>query len=204
MKKNERKNRFALAAPTSCALLLLAALLAPLPARAHENHTTEVLLVLAADGSWQLSLAADLDALALGVSPAAHTHGGGEGEHAEKALSPADRLRALPSEELESKIEDLKDYLLRRVRVRFDGESASPNLVIFPEQSAESGESVLGGKAMLLGRVPDGAKEASVQLSRSFPRFRLTVLRESSLSGEVSEVEKGGRSRGYLLDQGGG
>lgn len=141
-------------------------LLAVAPAAAHDFTVTDVRLVLDAGGGYRVEMACDLDALALGASP--------NRDSAELAAA----LAAMDPGELAARVEDLRQLFGRRVRIRFDGEPALPE-VSFPDLGAppvvDAPPSVLGTRAVLSGRVPPGAGTVSFAASRAFPPVRLVV-----------------------------
>lgn len=158
-------------------------------ARGHDLELTETLILLTADGRFQVDMLVDLDALALGVAPST--------DSAELAAA----LSAMDSEELQGHQEKLGAYFARRVRVLFDGERASP-VITFPELgtdlAASHGEpSVFGLVARLAGRIPEGAEAISFRASRSFPPVHLTVVDQRV--GRRELVEHGTESRRYSL-----
>ncbi|MEM7355463.1 MAG: hypothetical protein AAF657_31915, partial [Acidobacteriota bacterium] len=207
---------------------LALALASVTPIAAHSFELTRTLLLLRADGSYQVDITCDLDALALGVSPTV--------DSTELALA----LLALSPEELEREVADLERTFQRRVRVRFDGEAVRPR-VSFPHRGAmdlshldqapgnptagdpgaeepgpedprpedpsapvvESAEgvepTVLGLVARLEGQVPEGASEITFSASRGFPPVHLTLLDERQLSGRRQLLEPGAPSLPYLL-----
>jgi hypothetical protein len=143
--------------------------------RAHEFVVLEALAVLRTDGGYQIDLTVDLDALALGVSPAT--------DSAELAAT----LDAMSAAEFEASVERARDTILRRVRIRFDGAKSRP-AISFPEldQPPAAGQgvpSVLGTTARLTGRIPEGANTFAFGASRAFGPLHLTVLDQSSLGG---------------------
>lgn len=145
-------------------LLLLAA-----PTPAHEFSFTETRLTLKANGTFQVDMTSDLDALVLGVPPSS--------DSAELVKV----LRAMPPAEFQARREKLRDLFRRRVRVRFDGEPA-PFDVAFPENGAPATEApiptVLGVTARLTGAIPPHATEVSFFASRAFPVIHLTIVDE--------------------------
>ena len=136
---------------------------------AHDFTVTDTLAVLRADGSFQVEMTVDLDALALGVGPG----------HDPAAL--AARIAELPPAVLEERTERLRDLFARRVRVVFDGEPTD-FVVRFPDREEGTldpawGEASLGVRARLSGRIPEGAESFSFRASRSFPLVDLRLVR---------------------------
>jgi len=170
---------------------LLLLLSVPL-ARAHELSFTEALVLFKRDGTYQVDIRCDLDALALGVSPTTDS----------AAVVAA--LRSLPEEELALRVRKLEGSFARRVRLRFDGETALPAAITFPEWGtalAEEAEvpTILGLTARLVGRIPPGAEAFTLQLSRAFPPVELTLLEGTTLAGRREVLEQGGESTPYPL-----
>ena len=175
-------------------------------ALAHSLELTRTLLILRADGTYQVDMTCDLDALALGAAPTA--------DSAELAAV----LEALSPQELAGKVERLRGYFERRVRLRFDGQPAQP-LISFPRHQAPwreerpggeppaAGEAaeptVLGLTARLEGRLPEGASEVTFSASRAFPPVHLTLLDERHLGGFRQLLEPGAPSAPYPLDAAG-
>ncbi|MEM7582022.1 MAG: HupE/UreJ family protein [Acidobacteriota bacterium] len=170
-------------------------------ADAHTFELTRTLLLLRADGTFQVDMTCDLDALALGAAPSA-----------DSAVLAAE-LRALSAAELDDKIAQLDNYFQRRVRVRFDDQPVR-FVVSFPEYGTflasepragtdDANEplaaSVLGLTARLEGQIPLEAVEVSFRASRSFPPVRLTVLEEGRLGGRLEVLGSGTPSLAYEL-----
>lgn len=148
-------------------------------ARAHDFSITATTAVFRADGTYQIDLTIDLDALCLGVA------------QSEDSAVVAAALRAMPAAELESRIADLRGLLARRTRVRFDGRAVEPT-VSFPEYAATPSEhtenpGVLGVTARLTGVVPAGAATFTFWASRAFQAVHLTIRREG-VEGEERHV----------------
>ena len=139
----------------------------------------------------------DVDALALGVSPATDN----------AALVAA--LEAMDPVELERALERARDTVARRVRVRFDDQPVRP-VVSFPPPEAQTetpagGDTpiptVFGTVARLSGRTPTGATTFSLSASRAFGPVQLTVLDEKFVSGTRMLLGPGERSAAWRLDQ---
>ena len=91
--------------PVAVASAMVVALLALvcLPAVAHNFTTTEVLVVLKTDGTWQADVTVDVDALALGVSQSAPS---------EEVVAA---LEALSVAEFEAGVERARDTIQRSI-----------------------------------------------------------------------------------------
>jgi hypothetical protein len=156
--------------------VVLAAALLPLGGPlAHDFAITDVLVVLKTDGTYLVELTVDVDALALGVSPLTDS---AEVAAALEAMSPA---------ELEIASERARETILRRIHLRFDGESQRPDIE-FPgaevsAAAATAPPTVLGTTARLSGRVPAGAARFRFGASRAFNAVQLTILDQASLGG---------------------
>lgn len=175
--------------------LALATTLAPAGARAHEFEITDVLALLRADGTYQVDVRVDVDALALGVSPAT-----------DDALI-VERLEAMTAAELDDALERARDTVARRVRVRFDGAAVGPS-VSFPEQDASASAApddaiptLFGTVARLSGRRPEASETFGFSASRAFGPVQLTVLEEKHLTGARMLLGPGERSAPYRIDQ---
>ncbi len=176
-------------------LALLAALsfgLLGATASAHNFELTRALLLIKVDGSYQVDMTCDLDALALGASPTS--------DNAELTAA----LEEMSPEELATTIGKLRRTFQRRVRIRFDGEPDLP-AVSFPDHGNPATENaavatVLGLTARLEGRLPAGAAEVTFTASRAFPPVHLTILDERQLSGYRQLLEAGAPSVPYRLD----
>lgn len=168
-------------------LLGLAALPAVvLPAAAHNLAFTDTLVVFKTDGTYQVDLRVDLDALALGVSSEVPSE------------EVAAELRALPPEQLEGRVEKLRESFRRKVRVIFDEQPVDP-LVSFPERGtplAEQAEipTVLGLVARLEGRIPKDSRSFEFRASLAFAPVQLTVLDQGTAAGMHTVLERGGSS----------
>ena len=138
------------------------------PIGAHEFTILDAVVVVEADGTWHADLRVDVDALALGASPAT------------PSVDVARSLAALDSEARAAAIERARTTIERRVRVRFDGAIQRPD-VTFPEHGTPQLEAspeptVFGTLARLEGTVPAGSLEVTFFASRSFGPVRLTVF----------------------------
>ena len=168
----------------AAALFLVA--LPTTPTYAHDLEFSFTVIVLRADGTYQVDMTCDLDALALGVA-----------QEVDSALVLR-RLRELRPEELSERVNDLRELLSERVTLRFDGSPARSELS-FPEygtpQAAEAEiPTLLGLTARFVGPLPVGATELTFQVARSFPPVYLTIIDERSDRGHEEILLRGGVS----------
>jgi hypothetical protein len=159
--------------------LLLLVALAQLETRPPSVAATVVEAELEAGGAFVVDLHADLDALLLGMSPAA---------------PPADRLARMETlrragrEAEAAAVARLEDLLRRRLRVRFDRQQAEV-AIDFPERrTMRTGElQTLGPFVRLAGRAPAGARRFTFFASRSFRGVDLHVTASDRRSRQVLE-----------------
>lgn len=142
------------------------------PALAHDLTVAQTLVVFKTDGTYLVDIRVHLDALALGLPEAAP---------AEDVVAA---LRAMPEAELEKTVEDLRNMVSRRVRIRF-GEIKQRPAPTFPEfgstLAAMSPEpTVLGSTIRLEGRVPANARTFRIGLSRGFGPTQVTIVEEGT------------------------
>jgi len=145
----------------------LLAVLLPHPLAGHDLSLTETRVTFPGDGTFEIEMVLDLDALALGAPR------GGDSDRL------AARLATLPPDRLADTVADLEELFRRRVRVRFDGTPVG-FAVAFPERAATAvvrrgGPTVLGTIAVLTGTIPEGGREFSFFASRVFPPVELVV-----------------------------
>jgi hypothetical protein len=150
--------------------LILTVLLFPICADAHDFTITVTTASFRADGTFQIDMACNLDALVLGV---------GSGQHSAEL---AGQVRQMPPAEFDAAVQRLRELFIKRTRIRFDGGDVEPT-VEFPEYSATPSEhtelpSCLGVTARLTGRVPESARFFTFWASRAFQAVHLTILRE--------------------------
>jgi hypothetical protein len=167
------------------ALVLTVALTAT-PLAAHDFRLVEALVVLRSDGQFQADLTCDLDALALGVP------------WTEESAATARALRGLTPDDLQRRVDGLRDFFERRVRIRFDGDPAA-FAVSFPEyetleEHAASAPAVLGTTARLTGVIPAQASSVTFFASRAFGPVLLSVLDQRSLTGRRLVLQPGEES----------
>jgi hydrogenase/urease accessory protein HupE len=176
---------------TISALALLAPVLFPAPASSHPLAFTQSELILQVDGTFQVEMVCDLDALALGVSQ--------DADDAELVAM----LHELTPEQLDQRVERLRELFRRRVRIRFDGQPVTFD-VAFPDfgtARADEAEipTVLGLTARLRGTVPTDAAEVEFFASRSFSDVHLAIVDESRQVSRRSVLARGARSDPFVL-----
>jgi hypothetical protein len=162
------------------------------PARAHVFTITNVLAILKSDGTFQIDMSVDVDALALGVPPTTDS----------KLVM--DALQGLSQEDLQRAIQQAKDTMLNRTTIRFDGQKAVPRIT-FPQHGSLAAQpempSLLGIIARLEGTIPPGAKEFTFAASRSWAAVNLTILDQSALTGVRYPLGPGEESAPYNLGE---
>ena len=161
------------------------------PALAHPLTFTQTELTLRTDGTFQIDMVCDLDALALGVPQ--------DADDAELVAV----IRALSLVERNNQIDRLRQLFKRRVRVRFDGEPARFQ-VSFPDHGtprADKSEipTVLGLTTRLIGDIPAEASNVTFFASRAFSDVHLTVVDETRDLIVPSILERGAESDPFAL-----
>lgn len=178
---------------TGCVVLLASAACSALAAsaRAHDFTFTETLVVFKTDGTYQIDMTCDLDALLLGVSPSMDS------------AKVVELVESLEPGDFRARVERLQQLFAKRTRIAFDDREVTPH-VTFPQYGAPLIEgadppTVLGVVARLSGRVPAGRETFRFWASRSFMAVRLTILEQSTLSGIRQVLGTGERSPPYRL-----
>ena len=173
------------------AILLVAVFTLPGLAPAHPLTFTDTTVVLRADGTFQIDLITDLDALALGVPQ--------DADDAELVAT----LTAMAPADFNVLIDRLRTLFERRVRLRFDGEP-SPFDVDFPDYGTTAAlesdiPTLLGLTARLTGTIPAGATDVEFFASRAFSEVNLTVQDEARSITTRAVLERGARSEPFAL-----
>jgi len=168
-----------------------AALGAANAARAHDVELTKVSAKFTATGDYRIDLYYDVNAWVASVRP----------EH----LTPEDlrQLETMSAEAQAKRLEELRDHILRNVRVRFDERKVTPTVefVDNPERPASSPEhgSALLRIVRLSGTAPACARVFDFWASKSFGNIVL-MLRHQRREGVVQQLlERGERSRPFEL-----
>lgn len=178
---------------TARAWVFACAVASSYPAFAHDFTFTDVCVVLRADGTFDIDLTVDVDALALGVPQAT-----------DSALL-AQTLRQLPPDEFSAVVEQARQTVLRRVRVRFDDAPVRPE-VAFPHHNTAIAEfavipTVLGTTVRLTGRIPDGAANFTFGASRAFNALHVTILEQLTGASAKHVLGAGEDTPTFLLNQ---
>lgn len=183
--------RLVVAIGTSITCALLSIVAAP-TSQAHDFAFLDTVVVFQEDGSYRIDVTADLDALALGVSPSTDSQ------------EVADALYAMDPATFAAAVERAQETMLRRIRIRFDDSPVQASLEFPDADSARLKEmetpSRVGVIARFTGEVPQGAAEFSFFASRSFGPVYLTILNEATGGGLQYPMEPGARSDPYRLD----
>lgn len=160
-------------------------------ALAHDFTITEVTILLKSQGSYQIDMRTDVDALALGVSPTSDS------------AQVAAELKAMSADDLRETIEQVRQTLQRRVRLRFDGIKQTV-AITFPEYGSRLAveneiPTVFGLTARFSGMIPIGSKEMTFGASRAFKVVHLTILDEPTGKAVRSPLGVGEDSEPYKL-----
>ena len=178
---------------TAISVVFVIVLLVSSYTSAHPLTFTESQLVLGEDGTFQVEMLCDLDALALGAP-----------QDADDAALVA-RLRSLTPEQFEERLNRLRELFRRRVRIRFD-DIPEPFEVTFPDHGTSTTNyadipTVLGLTAQLTGIIPTSAREVEFFASRTFSEVHLTITDETSQNSRSLVLERGARSQPFSLGE---
>ncbi len=163
-------------------------------APAHDFDFTQIVVVLSNDGGYQADIAADVDALALGLDPST-----------DSALV-AERMAALSPSELDEAMDVARATLEQLVQVRFDGEAARPK-VEFPQYGTAAAQTaevptVAGTLARMSGRIPEYAGELTVTAGEALKVAQLTIFDPAQSDQTAFTVDAGETSPAYILGGG--
>lgn len=160
-------------------------------AHAHEFTITPVSLVLAGDGSFQVEVGLDVDALALGLPLETDSAIVSEG------------MRALSSEDLERAVEAARFSIQEDFRIQFDEQSVSLDVAFphwgTPAVTEADPPTVLGTAARLTGDVPSGARWVSVQLPSRYKTVSVQVLTPQGPETQTAVLDPGEASPRFSL-----
>lgn len=149
-------------------VLICAILFTSVQGLAHDFEFTEATLLIQREGVYRIDLRVDVDALALGVSPTTDS------------VEVVGELQAMTPKVLAEAVENARQTVQRRVRLRFDGVKQTPKIT-FPKQGTElllenELPTLLGLTARLSGSIPSGVEALTFGASRAFKAVNLTVL----------------------------
>lgn len=141
-------------------------------ARAHDFTVTEVAVIFSGNGSYQIDLSVDADALALGLSPSTDS------------AIVAEEMENLSPGEFDAAVEQAKRSIQRYMRIRFDGEKQMPP-VEFPQHGTAAAidaetPTVLGTLARITAEIPADATQFTFGASRVFKVVNLTIFDPSA------------------------
>ncbi|HYU78217.1 MAG TPA: HupE/UreJ family protein [Vicinamibacterales bacterium] len=164
---------------TRIAVALLLALSIPVAVRAHEIGTTQLAIDVRADGSYQLDVIIDPDALLTKLELAAD-------------LIPSSNIA---SAERDRRIEALRGVFVDRVHIRFDDIPVRSTF----ERLQSSTDSTRPSVVTLTGRAPAGVRTVAIGYGLAVGTFAVTVRLPN---GETQTLWLDGaeQSRGILLD----
>ena len=164
-----------------------------LPASAHEVRPAVVDLHLQADGSYRVSLQANMEAVLAGVSP----------QHSDTNESPNaasyNQLRALPPRQLEERIRAFWPTYRDGLRIEFDASRSEPALLAIDIPASDDMDRARLTTLQLSGKIPSGAKTLRWTYA---PQFGGSVLRLHRIgTNEVTAawVREGTASNSYPL-----
>lgn len=130
---------------------------------AHDFKTAPAVLVVEGS-SFELTLTCDIDALSLGAPSSADN----------RLLRG--QLMAMSVEERGRAAIRVADFLERRIRVRFDGQSAQLEVILDPGTEPQSEDSFFGTTLTLRGKAPSSWQSLRVFASRALPPLDLRVV----------------------------
>lgn len=161
---------------------------------AHDVELTKVVVRFEPQSRYEIQFHYDVNAWMLGVRP----------EHL--TAQELARLASMPLDARDVRLAELREQVLRNVRVRFDEQKAAPAFDIMDNPDRPASQPVHGSALLrivrLTGEVPAGAKAFDFWASRSFGNIVLFVSAESSDATDQQLLERGERSRPYTLGSG--
>lgn len=175
-----------------CVILAVSAILtsSPTVVRTHNLEFTFTVLVIRADGKYQIDVTTDLDALALGVGLGANS------------ATLARTLATMPKTALEERLTELRQILAKQLVMRFDGAIATMDLE-FPEfgtmKNAEV-PSYIGLTARFTGVIPERIRALTFQADRKFPPVYLTIIDQAGGRDNQQVLLRGEESRRHTIN----
>ncbi|MBK8268473.1 MAG: HupE/UreJ family protein [Planctomycetes bacterium] len=159
-------------------------------AKAHDVNLTHVEALFHEEGKFVIDFHYDADAWLVGVRP----------EH----LTAADRSNylALPVEQRRNREDELREFVARRVKLRFDETVSNYDVSLAPTSRAPSGESnegvVPAHMIRLTGTFPREARAFSLSCSKTFGNIILSQ-RCGNEPAQFQRMDAGGRSDPFEL-----
>jgi hypothetical protein len=162
----------------------------PTVVRTHNLEFTFTVLVIRADGKYQIDVTTDLDALALGVGLGANS------------ATLARTLATMPKTALEERLTELRQILAKQLVMRFDGAIATMDLE-FPEfgtmKNAEV-PSYIGLTARFTGVIPERIRALTFQADRQFPPVYLTIIDQVGGRDDQQVLLRGEESKRHTIN----
>ncbi len=148
----------------------------PESALAHNLAIADVLVVFKTNGTYQVDVTLNLDAIAFDLVDAAD------------APALRGKLASWSPSDVQGFLEAAEEVVAKYVRVRFDDTKEKPTITFpdfrTPSEDGAEASTVLGTTARLSGRVPAGAKEFTLGLSRIVASAaQLTILDQKTAGG---------------------
>ncbi len=172
-------------------------LLLSMPGRmalAHDVELTKVVVRFESQSRYEIQFHYDVNAWMLGVRP----------EHL--TAQEMARLATMPLDARDARFAELREHVLRNVRVRFDEQNAVPAFDVMDNPDRPASQPAHGSAQLrivrLSGEVPAGARAFDFWASRSFGNVALMISTVSSDVPNQQLLERGERSRPYTLGAG--
>jgi hypothetical protein len=177
------------------AALVATSILFASEALAHDVVLTNVVTRFNESGTLEIDFHYDVDAWVLSARP----------EH----LSAFDRQRltTMPAEDQAPRLSELREHILRNVRIRFDEQKFTPEMAIVDNPELRvgppGGRPAMARIVRLSGQVPVDAKHFDFWASRSFGYISIIFHRAGHEGIERQLLERAERSKPYSLVEAG-
>ena len=168
-------------------------LMGPSAARAHDFRITDTLALLKTNGTYQIDMTIDVDALAMNVPPKLHS----------PELTA--EIQRMPDAARAQLLDKCREILLKRVRIRFDEKAVVP-IVNFPDYGTALAAqavppTIFGVTARLVGRIPEGARQFTFGASPDAGIIHLTILDQGYAVGVKYVLANAENSPPFQLDR---
>lgn len=164
------------------------------PALAHDVELTKVVVRFDAQNRYEVQFHYDVNAWLLSVRP----------EHL--TAQEMARLATMPLDARDARLAELREHVLRNVRIRFDEQKAAPAFDVMDNPDRPASQPAHGSALLrivrLSGEVPAGARVFDFWASRSFGNIVLFTSTEPVDIPDQQLLERGERSRPYALGVG--